>query len=49
MHGSQGFMIPSPRAQLEHSSTGVTNMLCNQITFSDPCCYYKLLYWTVTI
>ena len=31
-------MIPSPRAQLElkHNSTGVANMLCNQITVSDP-------------
>ena len=28
-------MIPSPRVQseLKHDSTGVANMLCNQITF----------------
>lgn len=35
-------MISCARAQPEaakHNSTGVANMLCNQIAFVDPCCY----------
>ena len=36
------------QSELKHDSTGVANMLCNQITFIDPCCYYKLLYsWKI--